>query len=208
MAEVYFYVPSEEAGNAVECGLKLSTWYEKEVTINGEVKKCISALLNPKDDPIKYKSAELKCLKLELLPKYCYVADSLLYQVGLDYPEVMELYNYSIIPLERYIFGSYRLPECLITSTAINGQVAILDKRLDSPILFDKSEDLYVNNLIQIYKEEHDDFNDAMIYSFYCKLAEIGRVKKIEDGQKKIAVFLDPEAGKSFVTRVIDLSSF
>ena len=33
MVEVYYYVPIEELENAVECGLKLSKWYDKEVLI-------------------------------------------------------------------------------------------------------------------------------------------------------------------------------
>ena len=208
MAEVYFYVPCQEAENAVECGLKLSTWFGKEVPINGEIKKCISALLNPKDDSEKYKSADYKCLKLELAPKYCFIADNYLYKVGLKYPEVMTFYNNTIIPLENYIFGSFRLPECLISSTAIQGQVAVLDKRLDSPVLFNKSEDLYVNNLIQIYNEDHEDFYDAMLYSFYCKLSDEGKLEKVEDEHNKIAVFTDKKLGKSYITGIMDVSAF
>ena len=48
MVEVYYYVPIEELENAVECGLKLSKWYDKEVLIGLERTKCISALLNLK----------------------------------------------------------------------------------------------------------------------------------------------------------------
>jgi hypothetical protein len=64
MVEVYYYIPVEEAENAVECGLKLSRWFEKEVMLNGESKKCISTLLNPRDDLNKFKSAEMNCIKL------------------------------------------------------------------------------------------------------------------------------------------------
>jgi len=206
VAEVYFYIPSEEAENAVECGVKLSRWYGKEVPINGEIKRCISALMNPKDDMVKYKSDDYKCLKMELQPKYCHVADNSLYQVGMNSEEVMEMYNNSIKPLDSYIFGQYRFPECLISSTAIPGQVAILDRWIDTPILFNESEELYISNLIQINNEEIDDFNDAMLYSFYCKLAEKGKIKMIEDKEKKIAVFSDKTNGKVYITGIPDLS--
>ncbi len=86
MVEVYYYLPSREVEEVVECGLKLSKWHDKEVVINGDSKKCISALLNPRDDIGKYRSADFKCVKFELAPQYCYAADRYLYRVGLNYP--------------------------------------------------------------------------------------------------------------------------
>jgi len=208
MVEVYYYVPSDEVATVVGCGLKLSKWFEKEVMIADELRKCLSALLNPKDDIIKYRSNSLKCVKLELLPNYCYIADSCLYQVGLNDPGIMQLYLNSIVPVESYIFGSYRVPECLITSTVIGDSISILDKRLDSPVLFDNSEELYINNIIGIYNEQHSDFNDAMLYNFYCKLTEIGRVDKIEDIIRKIAIFVDKRNGKAFTSRIPHMEKY
>jgi hypothetical protein len=208
MVEVYYYLPVNEVDNAVECGLKLSKWFEKEVVIHGESKKCITAFLNPKDDIEKYRSPDLKCVKLELEEKYCFVADKFLYQVGLNFQKAMELYNESILPIEKYIFGSYRLPECLVTSTIIMGQVLVMDKRMDSPILFDNSEELYMNNIIETNKEEYDDFNDAMLYAFYCRLAETGRIIRIEDEKNKIAVFFDKLKGKTYTIKVPDMEKY
>ena len=44
VAEVYFYMPADKMADAVECGIKLSEWYSREVRIGGEVKRCITAL--------------------------------------------------------------------------------------------------------------------------------------------------------------------
>jgi len=208
MVEVYYYVPSNEVVDAVECGLKLSKWFDKEIVIDGDNRKCISALLNPKDDMEKYRRAELKCLKLEVSPGYCFAADKYLYEAGLNSPEVMELYIKSILPVEKYIFGSYRLPECLVTSTIIGGHISVLDKRLDSPVLFDNSEELYVNNIIESYKEIHSDFNDIMLYYFYCKLADVKKVDRVEDNEKKIAVFIDRISGKAITVKIPDLDRY
>ena len=134
MVEVYYYLPEEEVENAVECGIKLSQFFDKEVEINGNLKKCLTAFLNPKDDIEKYKCADFICVKLELDSKYCFVADKFLYNISPDFPQAYELYKESIMPIEKYIFGSYRIPECLVTSTIISGQVGVLDKRLDSPV--------------------------------------------------------------------------
>ena len=208
MAEIYFYVTADTADCTVECGLKLSEYAVKDVLINGEIKKCISALLNPKDDMEKYKSAEYKCLKFELPSNQCYIGDQYLYKVGLSFPEVMKIYTNSIVPINDYIFGLFRLPECLVTTTVLPGQISILDKRLDSPVLFDNSEEFYINNIIEIHKEEKSDFNDVMLYCFYCKLAEEKKLKKLEDGEKKIAVFIDTKRGKTFSIRVPDISKY
>ncbi|MDP4182691.1 MAG: hypothetical protein Q8942_16580, partial [Bacillota bacterium] len=104
--EVYFYLRTELAEGAVDCGLKLSEHYSKAVLINGEEKKCISTLLNPKDDIEKYRSYEYKCLKFELPSNLCFVADKYLYDVGLNSTEAMKLYTESIKPVNNYAFGS------------------------------------------------------------------------------------------------------
>ncbi|MDP4093018.1 MAG: hypothetical protein Q8920_06615 [Bacillota bacterium] len=208
MVEVYYYMPSAEVPQAVECGMKLSRWFDKEIDFGDGNKKCISALLNPKDNLGKYKSEEFKCVKFELSPIYCFVADAYLYKVGQNFPEVLEAYKNSIIPVEKYIFGTYRMPECLVTTTVIAGQIILLDKRLDSPILYTNSEELYINNIIETYKEEQTDFNDTMLYHFYCRLAEMGKVIKIEDRKENMAVFCDTESGRAYTIKIPDMSKY
>ncbi len=106
--------------------------------------------------------------------------------------------------MENYIFGMYRIPECLVTTTVIGDMITLLNKRRDSPILFDNSEDLYINNLIQVNKEENPGFSDAVLYSFYSKLAELGRVKKVESPGKNTAVFIDEDKEEVYSLRVPD----
>jgi len=208
MVEVYYYLPVEEVTHAVECGLKLSKHYDKEVLIQGESRKCISALINPRDDLEKYRSERLRCVKLELPYDYCYVADKSLYEVGLNSSEAMELYRRSVVPVQEYKFGMYRLPECLVVSTIIPGQISVLSKMLDSPILYHNSEELYINNIIENYKDGHGYFNDAMLYSFYSRLAKTEKIDKIEDNNSGIAVFIDKETGRSAVIRIPDMDEY
>lgn len=205
MIDVYFYLQENEAENVLSCGLKLSEWFDKEVIIQGESRRCISALLNPKDDSEKYKSEKLRCLRLELAPEYCYIADGYLYRVAENSPEVMDLYLRTITPAKEYVFGTYRFPECLVTSTIISEQIRLMDKRRDSPILYENSEDLYISNIIESYKEEHDDFNDILMYYFYSKLAEIGKVDKIVDSKNNLALFLNRDQGSVYSSKIPDL---
>ncbi len=207
MVEVYYYVPVEEVENAVLCGLKLSKWYDREVPINGESKKCLTALLNPKDDMEKYRSDRYKCVKLEILPKYCFVADRYLYMMGLSNPAAMEMYYASIMPVEDYIFGTYRLPECLVTSTVIGECISVLEERLGTPILFENSEELYLNNIMEAYQERDTAVIDAMLYCFYSKLAEMGRLRKMEDTEKKVAVFFDEPGGRRYTIKIPEMEN-
>lgn len=208
MAEVYFYIPSDKMANAVECGIKLSEWYSREVRINGEVKRCISALLNPRDDNEIGILSGYKCLKLEVHPKYCHVADSLLYKVGLEHPDVMELYEKSIVPMEQYTYGTYRLPEILITGTILGDQISLPGKWLDTPVLYSNSQDLYFSNLLEGMQEEYEDINDALLYLFFVKLHNEGKAGMIEDPASGLAVFTRERDGRVFTIKIPDIRRY
>lgn len=202
MVEVYFYVPAADAEHAVLCGLKLSRWAERQIQLEGTVRNCICALLNPRDDRDKYKSGEYACLKLTLREENCRVGDGALYQVGLDYPEVMQLYERSIVPIREYRFGSYRLPECLVMTTPVAEEVNLVGRGLDSPILFSNSEELYLGNLEEALKEQHEDFYDTVLYFFFCRLVDNGSFRKFEDREGKMAVFEEAGSGRTRTIRI------
>jgi len=63
-----------------------------------------------------------------------------------------------------------------------------LNKGLDSPVLFDNSEELYINNAIENLKEDYPDINDIMLYFFYRDLEKKGKLKRIEDEGSKVVV--------------------
>ncbi|MEN2775471.1 hypothetical protein ABCY62_10585 [Acetivibrio clariflavus] len=201
MVEVYYYVPQDKVRDSIECGLKLSQWYEKEVQIEFENKKCLCALLNPRDDMDKYKSPDYKCLRLELYPEYCYVADKSLYELGLQHDEVMKLYMDSITPIKDYIFGMYRLPECLVTTTVIPEQISLLDKGLGSPILFNNSEELYINNLIEDFRQKYDNLNDRLLFGFFKGRATEGEMEMIEKDGNGFVAFIDKKTDRAFTVR-------
>jgi hypothetical protein len=148
----------------------------------------------------KYKSNDYRCLKLELYPKYCFIADKYLYDIGLNNAEVMKIYTDSIMPIENYTFGLYRLPECLVTSTVIPEQISALDKRLDSPILFNNSEELYINNLVEDLKQEYDDLNDRLLYFFLLERVSKGELHMVEGG-KNLVAFIDKTTNRNFTIK-------
>lgn len=208
MAEVYFYLPADRVADAVECGLKLSEWYSREVEIEGDAKKCFTALLNPRDRDEMAVPSDFKCLRIEVQKKYCHIADNLLYKAGLAYPEVMELYRRSVIPLDSYTFGYYKLPEVLITGTILAEQISVPGKWLDTPILYSNSHDIYFGNLFEELNEEYDDLNDTLLYLLFKQLCEEGKAKGIEDRTSGIAVFTRNRDGRVFALKIPDFGGF
>ncbi len=206
LVEVYFYMPADKAGHAVECGIKLSEWYSRETVIDGSNRKCIAALLNPRDEYEKYMSGAYRCLKLEIDPKYCFVADRSLYEAGLSYPQAMELYKNSTVPIGNYTFGEYRFPEVLVTSTILGDNISITGKMLDTPVLYENSQELYFNNLMEKLRDEHCDLNDTLLYLYFMWLCEIGKAESIGgcdgiyavfrvNGEKRVYTFKTPNPG-------------
>jgi hypothetical protein len=206
LVEVYFYVPADKADYAAECGIKLSEWYSRETVIEGSIRKCIAALLNPRDEYDKYTSAEYKCLKLEVGSRYCFAADRSLYEAGLSNPQTMELYKASIVPIDEYTFGEYRLPEVLVTSTILGENISMTGKMLDTPVLYENSQELYLNNMMEHLKAENSDLNDTLLYLYFRWLCDTGKAECIGglsgtyavfrvSGEKKVYTFRIPDPG-------------
>lgn len=191
MPEVYYYVNSQAVSNIIDCGLKLSTFYDKEAEIDGEKKLCFCGLLNPKDDMELYRSEQYTCLKIQVKGTQCFVADRFLYDNAQKAGRGMEFYYKSIIPVERYIFGQYRIPECLITTTILAGEAVLLDKRMDSPVIYTNSEELYRNNILQELREQNPEIDDCLLYYYFNRLAETKKLDKIDNNESGTTVFTD-----------------
>lgn len=203
MAPVYFYVPASEALSLAECGLKLSKWYGKETEIEGFKKRCICALLSPKDDQDRFEDGFYDCLMLDVPREYSFVAEKHLYDLGQSDQLSMEYYLKSIIPLKDYIFGSYRMPECLITTTVIPGQIKIMNRARDIPVLFNDSLELYLNNLTEAMGEKYRDFKEVSLYYYFNMLANRGKINKITGEETGLGVFVDDEE-RTYTIKVPD----
>ena len=202
MAELYYYIPESKLDYAKNCGIKRSEQYDRELSQNGVVRKFLTAFLNPKDDPKKYYDANFRCLKLEVLPKYCLVGDELLFLMGERQPEAMSRYSKSLVPVEDYVFGRYRLPVCLVGTSVICDDISLLDKRIDSPVLYSSSEELYLNNLLESGRELNEDYTDTLLYLYYSELCRAGLMDKIEDRVSGMGLFMSREDAKTYTLKL------
>jgi Fe2+ or Zn2+ uptake regulation protein len=92
------------------------------------------------------------------------------------------------------------LPECLIATTILAGDATVLDKRIDSPVLYSNSEELYIHNILQGFREQYSKIDDCLIYYFLEKLADLEKLDKIENSDTKNTVFFD-QSGKTYCVK-------
>ncbi len=204
MPELYFFVSKEKIEDVIDCGLKLTEWYDRELTIPGSTykTKVIRAFLNPRDNKEKVNDTKYQCLRLKVGLDYCSVADSHLYALGLENPRFMELYYKAMVPLQDYSFGTYRSPEVLVTTSILPEYIEVTGRSLDIPLLYENSESLYLENRMQQYEETYKDSGNLLLYSFYKYLESEGRVRCYEDNKKENCIFYNTETMEYIVLKM------
>lgn len=204
MSVVYRYVPADSVRDIVDCGIKLSRWYDRELDFGETMgrRKALCALLNPWDDPGKSRNKAYCCIRIELDPTECRVGDSDLYRMGLTEPSLMERYMKTLVPLSEYRFGIFRNPECLVFTSVLPEQIEVTGKAQDAPVLFESSESLYLGNLINEIRQQRQDSGNALIYAYCCYLESKGKMRRIENPGLGTTVFIDPENDDYIVTRI------
>lgn len=209
MAVVYYYVPAEKACDVIECGMKLSEWKDREQQTpwNSEPRPCLCALLHPDDDQ-RSTDPYYQCIKINVPADDCVVADGDLYRLGMDHPEIKQKYIKTMVPLKIYRFGSFRNPECLIFTTILGDQISAFGKGLEDPLLYENSEALYVNNLIEYYNDRFGGVNRALLYSFLLAQSQNGLVGKLSSNDGKLTYFFDKKADRYITVPVPDLRKY
>jgi len=208
MAVLYFYIPAQKLEDVIDCGLKLSEWKDRNQAMpGGDVKPCIRAFLHPMDDK-RHADPTLRCIKLDIPVEYCMVGDNDLYQLGLEYPEIQKTYIDSMFPLDKYLFGSFRSPECLVFTTVLSEQISPLGKGLGEPILYENSHTLYVNNLLEQYNSRYDEINQVLLYSFLTMQKHKGCIEGLQSEDKGLAVFYDRQMNHPITVPIPEFNKY
>ena len=145
MATIYYYAKNESLPIYLKYGIRLSKNFDKELNINGYIKQYLIGYLNPKDNMQKYNSNEFTCIKLEVLENHVTVIDS---SFGLEN-------NSSYSSIDKYIFGTFRLPLALVDTSIMSDKISLYNKVIDVPLLYDNSEEyFYELNVQKILNEQ------------------------------------------------------
>lgn len=204
MAGVYYQVRADQAGDAVQCGLKLSEHADREVLFPGETqpRRVMTAWLHPQDLPDPGSAHEQVCLRLDVDPLRCIIGDADLYRLGKTHPVLMERYLSSLVPLRGYRFGTFRAPECLIPSSILDSQISVMGRALDFPVLFEDSETLYLQTCMRSYGDALQDNGNALFFSWCRLLASKGLMERFTDPSGNREIFLSKETGGLLVLDV------
>lgn len=159
MSIIYYYTKNDNLPIYLKYGIRLSKNFDKELNVSGYKKPFLIGFLNPKDDIKKYDSSFYTCLKLDVLPNHCKVVDFSSNDV------FDELINF--IPLDEYVFGTFKNPIVLIDTSIISDKISLYNKIMDIPILYDNSEDFFYE--VQISKF----LNDFPLKDIYNALKDI-----------------------------------
>lgn len=162
--KVFYYVPSALSGEILECGLKKTDWWERELEREGEQIRYMVAYLHPADS-VYSQNPSYQAIRVDLTGETAYVAEGAVR----DYPE---WYEQSLIPLSSYRLGTYRKPECLISKTIFPNRLFAYDSRRGEPILYESSEALYLNGLKCQAIEIYEDFYELAMQAYYDKLVQ------------------------------------
>ncbi|MGI6084601.1 MAG: hypothetical protein ACOYIF_04060 [Acetivibrionales bacterium] len=204
MADLYFFVSKERMEDVVDCGLKLSEWYDREITLPGmnDSRKVIKAFLNPRDDLRSLKDTGYQCLRLQVDLEYCWVSDGMLYRMGDEDTGLLKQYYNNIVPLKDYCFGTFRDPEVLVTISVLPEFIEITGAALDIPLLYENSETLYLKNLLNKHEEIYKDSGNHLLYAFFTYLESKGKVTRFEDMEHKNAIFFYNESNAYAVLKI------
>jgi len=209
MAVVYFYVPVEKTNDVVECGLKLNEWKDREQQTpwNFGPQPCLCALLHPEDDK-RSRDRAYQCIKINIPAEDCIIADGDLYKLSREYPDIKKKYIDTMVPLNRYLFGSFRNPECLIFTTILGEQISVYGKGLDDPILYENSETLYFNNILERYNDRYSGINRELLYCFLLTQSQNGLVESLISDSNGLAFFSGNGTDRYVTVPVPDLKKY
>ena len=187
--DVYFYVGKQDKDRILECGLKLSEWASRKIFILGIRQDCICTLLNPMDDMEKFNDDNYTPIKIKVNPKATIIAEGIFYDEDIYNKDMRKLYNDSVTAFDKYVFGTYRRPECLLTGTVDNKFIDEMDVNIDVPVLYSSSEELYIEKQMELGKEFYSSFEEKLLYRYYKHLSELNLYKTYSSLESDFVIF-------------------
>jgi hypothetical protein len=205
MVDIFYYIPKQDIRDAIDGGIKLSEKYDKEVIINNESKQCLVGYLNPKDNSDKLLSDNYSCARARIPKRNVFIGDSALYEIGSLNEDAMKIYNSMIIPVSEYIFGTFRNPECLITTSLLGDSLTLIDENIDVPILVEDTVELYLEKVTMEMSDSYKTFKNDMLYTYLAWLVSEGKADVLYAENIRHDAFIIKESGRCIVLKRPDI---
>ena len=196
--KVFFSVPDTAVDDICDCGLKVSEYKNRTVSVGGVPTNFIAAKLNPND--IEKDDGETV---IRLVPDeaHCYVAEGAFYEEhilcvqsgGDDF--WLKKYEKTVIPVSEYKFGMYRNPDYLIARTLFSEQIEKFDRRKGEPILYNDSDELYMGRMVRYAEDMCENFYEVAVRAVFEKNG-----LEVLEGQK-YKIFKDENKNSTFIVR-------
>ena len=195
MAIVFYFIEKEKTEGILINGLKPSQIGNSQMDVGGELKAYILGFLTPKDDLLKYSSSDYACLELDVEITDMYVLNG-------DLDAIDEItYRGSLIPLEKYKFGTYRRPEIAVTTDIHPDKIVVSNKIIGTPILFESSDKIYKDTIMEDLRTKYKDFDETLLGIFFMMMVSKGRMKLTGQkryGTKTVYIYEDSSSGKKY----------
>lgn len=171
------------------------------VEINGCTRHYLKAYLSPADCP-SYNCEGWQVVAVEVVPDSCYIAEGAFVSNAVNAPDCLpELFQNSVIPMEKYRLGQYRRPICLVPGT--DRTLSYLNENPGKqPVLYDLAEDMYGDRIF-------DKLTDGLLSK--RKLTELACKHLVETGRAKVTqssnwdyIMYETDDGEKFLLRRSD----
>ena len=196
--KVFFSVPDQAVDDICDCGLKVSEYKNRTVTVGGLTTHYIAAKLNPND--IEKADGET-VIRLVTDESYCFVAEGAFFEEhilcvqsgGDDF--WLRKYENTVIPASEYKFGMYRNPDYLICRTLFSEQIERFDRRKGEPILYNDSDELYMGRMVRMAEDMCENFYEVAVEAVFEKSGF-----EILEGQK-YKIFKDENNNSVYIAK-------
>jgi hypothetical protein len=169
LSTVYYFCDREKLDLALRDGLMIKDFADRKIGYKDMNTLAIAGYLNPQDNKQKKNDMQYVCLELSTDNNTCYATDKDLFESHKYNPldhDIRSRYYKSLISLEKYRYGQYRVAEVLIHRDVAPANIKLYSSKDRGIVNFSDEFNPYYGCLLEEVREEKG--NEYIIY-LYCE---------------------------------------
>ncbi|MEZ0537241.1 hypothetical protein ACAG39_08310 [Caldicellulosiruptoraceae bacterium PP1] len=184
---IFIPVDKNEKQKYLTEGIDINKCYNKVIGLAGIEIKCISGFLT--NDII---SGDFIAAKIDINKSYAANYDLWVAYTLTSNQEFNKMYIRSIVNLKKYMFGTFRIPEVLITESIPSQDLFEPMFNNSSKFIESKNDEIYINFLIEKITKDEKIANSVVIDYFnrLCETTQDFSKKIINKGDNKLYIFI------------------